>query len=84
MRRGMACPHCKIFDTKVVDSRPTWMGAAIRRRRECSACERRWTTIEHDIHAPSLSGHSATVALSAILRAEGMVTDLRKLLGGVK
>ena len=42
----MQCPHCgKIFD-KVVDSRPTEEGIAIRRRRECLSCGDRFTTYE--------------------------------------
>ncbi|QXM05829.1 transcriptional regulator NrdR [Crassaminicella indica] len=42
----MNCPFCEYFDTKVVDSRPTEEGQAIRRRRECSKCKKRFTTYE--------------------------------------
>lgn len=40
------CPHCSSLDDKVVDSRAADEGAAIRRRRECLACGRRFTTYE--------------------------------------
>ncbi|SHJ13736.1 transcriptional repressor NrdR [Geosporobacter subterraneus DSM 17957] len=42
----MNCPYCEYFETKVVDSRPTEEGQAIRRRRECSKCRKRFTTYE--------------------------------------
>jgi len=40
------CPFCRADDTRVVDSRATDDGAAIRRRRECVQCGRRFTTAE--------------------------------------
>lgn len=42
----MNCPFCNHPDSKVVDSRPTDEGGSIRRRRECLACQRRFTTYE--------------------------------------
>jgi transcriptional repressor NrdR len=42
----MRCPWCDADDDRVVDSRPAEAGAAIRRRRECTACARRYTTFE--------------------------------------
>ncbi|HKZ75383.1 MAG TPA: transcriptional regulator NrdR [Actinomycetota bacterium] len=42
----MRCPWCGHRDDKVVDSRPAEQGAAIRRRRECLSCGRRFTTFE--------------------------------------
>jgi len=42
----MQCPFCGHDDDKVVDSRSSEGGRAIRRRRECLACERRYTTYE--------------------------------------
>jgi len=42
----MRCPFCGQDDTAVKDSRPTEDGAAIRRRRSCTACGQRFTTIE--------------------------------------
>jgi len=40
------CPYCRANDDKVVDSRLADEGAAIRRRRECLVCGRRYTTYE--------------------------------------
>jgi transcriptional repressor NrdR len=42
----MRCPYCRENDDKVVDSRTAEDGAAIRRRRECLVCGRRYTTYE--------------------------------------
>lgn len=42
----MKCPFCAYPESKVVDSRPAEEGASIRRRRECFACKRRFTTYE--------------------------------------
>ncbi len=42
----MRCPYCNADDTRVVDSRETQEGKAIRRRRECLACSRRFSTYE--------------------------------------
>ncbi len=42
----MRCPKCGCQDDKVVDSRASREGATIRRRRECIACEHRFTTYE--------------------------------------
>jgi transcriptional repressor NrdR len=46
------CPACFSLDDKVVDSRTADDGAAIRRRRECLACGRRFTTYERLEEAP--------------------------------
>ncbi len=42
----MKCPQCGNEDTGVVDSRLTEEGKAVRRRRECTKCEHRFTTFE--------------------------------------
>ena len=42
----MKCPFCENSDTKVIDSRQTDDGHAIRRRRECENCNKRFTTYE--------------------------------------
>lgn len=42
----MKCPFCASPDSKVVDSRPADEGCSIRRRRECLACHKRFTTYE--------------------------------------
>ena len=49
----MKCPYCFHHDTRVLESRPTDEGAAVRRRRECLACNHRFTTYER-IEAPPL------------------------------
>ena len=42
----MKCPFCGYLEDKVVDSRESREGDAIRRRRECLRCERRFTSYE--------------------------------------
>lgn len=42
----MHCPFCRYTDSKVIDSRTAEDGTAIRRRRSCPQCNRRFTTIE--------------------------------------
>lgn len=42
----MRCPFCGYEESKVIDSRPTDEGEKIRRRRECIACAKRFTTYE--------------------------------------
>src|SRR5439155_10045493 len=44
--KGMRCPYCKTTDDRVIDSREAEEGAAVRRRRECGGCGRRYTTFE--------------------------------------
>ena len=48
----MKCPYCGYEESKVIDSRPADEGASIRRRRECLACNRRFTTYENIEHMP--------------------------------
>lgn len=50
----MRCPYCRENDDKVVDSRAAEESGAIRRRRECLACGRRFTTYERVEEAPLL------------------------------
>ena len=42
----MKCPYCGCDDTRVLDSRPAEDGSSIRRRRECTACGKRFSTYE--------------------------------------
>ncbi|HUY97830.1 MAG TPA: transcriptional regulator NrdR [Verrucomicrobiae bacterium] len=42
----MRCPYCQSHDLRVVDSRDSETGEAIRRRRACNACQKRFTTYE--------------------------------------
>ncbi len=48
----MRCPFCGHAETKVVDSRVSESGDAIRRRRECLQCEQRFTTYERREEMP--------------------------------
>lgn len=50
----MRCPYCANEEDKVVDSRVAEDGRAIRRRRECLACGRRFTTFERPEEVPLL------------------------------
>lgn len=51
---AVRCPACASFEDKVVDSRTADDGSAIRRRRECLACGRRFTTFERLEEVPLL------------------------------
>ena len=42
----MKCPYCNVENTRVIDSRPADDGNTIRRRRQCDACMKRFTTYE--------------------------------------
>ena len=42
----MKCPYCNVENTRVIDSRPADDGGTIRRRRQCDACMKRFTTYE--------------------------------------
>ena len=48
----MKCPSCHKEDSKVVDSRSIKGGESIRRRRECNACNFRYTTYEYVLENP--------------------------------
>jgi transcriptional repressor NrdR len=50
----MLCPYCANEEDKVVDSRLAEEGRAIRRRRECLSCTRRYTTFERAEEVPLL------------------------------
>lgn len=52
--RSVQCPYCRANDDKVVDSRLADDAAAVRRRRECLACGRRFTTYERVEDVPLL------------------------------
>ncbi len=57
----MKCPYCKADDTAVIDSRLSEDGDSVRRRRECEACGKRFTTYERvELHMPRVvktNGH---------------------------
>lgn len=48
----MRCPYCDADDDRVIDSRSTDEGQAIRRRRTCGSCGQRFSTYERVEHAP--------------------------------
>ncbi len=50
----MKCPFCGSEDNKVIDTRPGKEGKSVRRRRECVACSRRFTTYEYVEKSPLL------------------------------
>lgn len=68
----MHCPFCRHPDSRVIDSRIADDGSAIRRRRQCPACHRRFTTVE-------------TASLSVVKRS-GVTEPFQreKILGGVR
>ena len=70
----MKCPFCGYLDSKVLDSRPTDDGNAIRRRRECVECGRRFTTYEKVDQIPLV-----------VVKKDGRreVYDRNKVLGGI-
>lgn len=70
----MRCPFCSFHDSRVVDSRSVDEGAAIRRRRECPECGRRFTTYERYEEAPLIIGKKDG-------RRE--LFDKKKLMGGL-
>jgi transcriptional repressor NrdR len=70
----MKCPFCSHLHDKVVDSRESKEGDAIRRRRECLACERRFTTYERIDEVPYM-------AIKKDGRREKF--DRQKVLGGL-
>lgn len=50
----MRCPYCQEYESRVIDSRASEDGGTIRRRRECIACKRRFTTYERLEERPLL------------------------------
>lgn len=70
----MKCPYCSVNRDRVVDSRESREGATIRRRRECLACSRRFTSYEQIESIPYL-------VIKADSRREEF--DHAKLLGGL-
>ena len=70
----MKCPFCSHLHDRVVDSRESKEGGAIRRRRECLACDRRFTTYERIDEVPYM-------AIKKDGRREKF--DRQKVLGGL-
>ena len=71
----MKCPYCREGETKVVDSRATADVSSIRRRRECLACQRRFTTYERFEEIP-------LIVVKKDGRRESF--DRQKLLAGIR
>ncbi|MDP4092164.1 MAG: transcriptional regulator NrdR [Bacillota bacterium] len=92
----MKCPYCGFEEDKVIDSRPTDEGFAIRRRRECSKCLRRFTTYEKVESLPLLvikkdktrQPFSREKLLNGLLRAcekrPVSINDLEKLVDEIE
>lgn len=70
----MKCPYCGFTESKVIDSRPTDESSAIRRRRECIKCGKRFTTYE------KLESVSIVVIKKDLSRQE---FDRNKILKGI-
>ena len=70
----MTCPFCGANEDKVIDSREAAEGAAVRRRRECLKCQRRYTTYERLEESPFL-----------VIKRDGRREpfDRKKILSGV-
>ena len=73
----MYCPYCKHPDSRVIDSRVSDDGSSIRRRRQCPACERRFTTVEQT----QLTVLKRSGALEPFMR-EKVVQGVRKACKG--
>lgn len=71
----MKCPFCAHLESKVTDSRAGTSGDVIRRRRECEACERRFTTYER-----------VEEILPLVVKKDGRREnfDRQKVLGGLR
>jgi transcriptional repressor NrdR len=68
------CPWCGAIEDRVVDSREVEQGSAIRRRRECEGCSRRFTTYER-----------ATEVVVVVKRSgQREPFERRKVVGGVR
>ena len=70
----MRCPYCNYEDTRVIDSRQTDEGHAIRRRRVCDSCGKRFTTYE-----------KAELMINMVVKKDGRreAFDRNKVIGGI-
>ena len=79
----MHCPFCNSDESKVVDSRDSESGDATRRRRECLACERRYTTYERLEEVPlavvKRSGSEEVFARQKLLNGLLRATEKRAI-----
>jgi transcriptional repressor NrdR len=68
----MRCPFCRHGDSRVIDSREVDDGQAIRRRRSCTACGRRFTTVEESVLAVvKRSGVTEPFSREKVMRGVG-------------
>ena len=76
----MKCPFCSCSDTQVIDSRVSEEGDTIRRRRRCTACDRRFTTYERvDLMMPAVVKRNGTRAdFDPVKLRASMALALRK------
>lgn len=75
----MRCPFCQKDNDKVVDSRAS--GSAIRRRRECLECKRRYTTyehVEHEVRLRVIKKDGTREAYDRVKVRQGLVLALHK------
>lgn len=85
----MHCPFCHNADTKVLDSRADEDGVAIRRRRECMKCHRRFTTMEsceltvvkRDGHTERFDRNKVIVGVGKACQSRPITQDQLKELG---
>jgi len=72
----MRCPYCSGTEDRVVDSRTSQEGRAVRRRRECVACGRRYTTYEYveerQVLVTKRDGSSEPYDRNKLLRSIGL------------
>lgn len=70
----MTCPFCSHMEDRVIDSRESKEGNAIRRRRQCNGCEKRFTTYERIDEVPYM-----------VIKKDGRREkfDRQKVLGGL-
>ncbi|GAB4252002.1 MAG: transcriptional regulator NrdR [Thermoleophilia bacterium] len=92
----MQCVYCRHDETRVVDSRDTVDRGAIRRRRECTACGRRFTTFEKVEELPivvtkrdgSFEEFSSEKLVKGVMRAASKrdvpVSRLEELVAGIE
>ena len=72
----MRCPFCRVDDDRVIDSRASEGGSVVRRRRQCNACAKRFTTYERIEESIKL----------AVIKRDGtrVPYDRRKILSGLQ
>ena len=77
----MKCPFCGYTESKVIDSRPAEEGATIRRRRECLACQKRFTTYETVESLPMLESIADDIEqeLQSALEREISTVDIGEM-----